>query len=132
MKRVLDERQEKFVSLYVSTGNATQSAELAGYSTPKQKGWDLKKRFAPEIEERTRNRIDGKVGTVIDMTYRLAMEAESEAVRLNACRDLLDRAGYKPADKQIIDSVTTTVHELSTEELEAELEKLMGKGETVQ
>ena len=63
------------------------------------------------------------------MTYNLAMNAESEAVRLNACRDLLDRAGYKPADKQVIDSVTTTVHELSTEELESELQKLLGSGD---
>ena len=132
MKRVLDERQEKFVTFYVATGNASKSADMAGYSHPKQKGYDLKSRFAPEIEERTRNKIGDKVVSVIDMTYELAMKAESEAVRLNACRDLLDRAGYKPADRQVIDSVNTTVHELSTEELESELQKLLGKGETVQ
>jgi len=132
MKRVLDERQEKFVTFYVATGNASKSADMAGYKQPKQKGYDLKKRFAPEIEERTRNKIGDKVVSVIDMTYELAMKAESEAVRLNACRDLLDRAGYKPADRQVIDSVNTTVHELSTEELESELQKLLGKGETVQ
>ena len=132
MKRVLDERQEKFVTFYIATGNASKSAEMAGYKQPKQKGYDLKRRFAPEIEERTRNKIGDKVVTVIDMTYDLAMNAESEAVRLNACRDLLDRAGYKPADRQVIDSVNTTVHELSTEELESELQKLLGKGETIQ
>ena len=132
MKRVLDERQEKFVTFYIATGNASKSAEMAGYKQPKQKGYDLKRRFAPEIEERTRNKIGDKVVTVIDMTYDLAMNAESEAVRLNACRDLLDRAGYKPADRQVIDSVSTTVHELSTEELESELQKLLGKGETIQ
>ena len=132
MKRVLDERQEKFVTFYVATGNASKSADMAGYKQPKQKGYDLKKRFAPEIEERTRNKIGDKVVSVIDMTYELAMKAESEAVRLNACRDLLDRAGYKPADRQVIDSVNTTVHELSTEELESELQKLLGKGETIQ
>ena len=132
MKRVLDERQEKFVTFYVATGNASKSADMAGYKQPKQKGYDLKKRFAPEIEERTRNKIGDKVVSVIDMTYELAMKAESEAVRLNACRDLLDRAGYKPADRQVIDSVNTTIHELSTEELESELQKLLGKGETVQ
>jgi len=129
MKRVLDERQEKFVTFYVATGNAKKSAEMAGYAHAHQKGWDLKKRFAPEIEERTRNKIGDKVTTVIDMTYHLAMNADSEAVRLNACRDLLDRAGYKPAEKQVVDSVTTTVHELSTEELESELKKLLGSGD---
>ena len=129
MERILDERQEKFVTFYVATGNAMKSAEMAGYAHPQQKGWDLKKRFAPEIEERTRSKIGEKVVTVLEMTYELAMNADSEAVRLNACRDLLDRAGYKPADKQVIDSVTTTVHELSTEELESELQKLLGSGD---
>ena len=129
MARILDERQEKFVTFYVATGNAMKSADMAGYANPKQKGWDLKKRFAPEIEERTRNKIGDKVVTVLEMTYKLAMEAESEAVRLNACRDILDRAGYKPADKRVIDATNTTVHELSTEELEQELQKLLGKGD---
>jgi len=128
-KRVLDERQEKFVTFSVATGNASKSAEMAGYKQPKQKGYDLKKRFAAEIEERTRNKIGDKVVSVIDMTYQLAMEAESEAVRLNACRDLLDRAGYKPADHRVVDAVNTTVHELSTEELESELKKLLGNGD---
>ena len=78
MKRILDERQEKFVTFYVATGNASKSAEMAGYSHPKQKGYDLKSRFAPEIEERTRNKIGDKVVSVIDMTYELAMNADSE------------------------------------------------------
>ena len=129
MKRVLNERQEKFVTFYVATGNAMKSAEMAGYPHPKSKGWDLKKRFAQEIEERTRNKISDKVTTVIDMTYQLAMEADSEAVRLNACRDLLDRAGYKPVDHRVVDSNSTTVHELSTEELEQELQRLLGSGD---
>ena len=129
MKRVLTDQQEQFIDLYVATGNASKSAKMAGYAHPMQKSWDLKKRFAPEIEERTRNKIGDKVVTVLDMTYELAMNADSEAVRLNACRDLLDRAGYKPVDKQMIDSTSTTVHELSTEELEQELQKLLGKGD---
>ena len=126
MKRVLNAQQDQFVTLYVATGNAKKSAEMAGYKQPKQKGYDLKKRFAPEIEEQTRNKIGDKVVTVLEMTYELAMKADSEAVRLNACRDLLDRAGYKPVDRSQTDSVQTTVHEISTEELEAELKKLLG------
>ena len=61
MNRVLDERQEKFVTFYVATGNASKSADMAGYSHPKQKGYDLKKRFAPEIEERTREQVSASV-----------------------------------------------------------------------
>ena len=131
MKRILNEQQDKFITYYLLTGNASKSAEMAGYAAPKQKGYDLKKRFAPEIEERVRAQIGGQVPGVLTMMNKLALEAESEAVRLNACRDLLDRAGYKPIERSQVDSVTTTVHELSTEELEAELEKLLDKGTPV-
>lgn len=132
MKRQLTEQQEKFVSLYVATGNAKKSAEIAGYAAPKQKGYDLKKRFATEIEERTRSQLGDNIPGILKVMQSLAFEAESEAVRLNACKDLLDRAGYKPVDKQVVDTVTHTVHELSTEELEQELERILGKGGTIQ
>ena len=125
MKRILNEQQQNFISIYTATGNATQAAKMAGYKQPKQKGYDLKNRFAPEIAEAIRGEIGDDVVPVIKKVRELALNAESEAVRLNACKDLLDRAGYKPIDRTQVDSVTTTVHELSTEELEAELQKLL-------
>ena len=125
MKRILNEQQQNFISIYTATGNASQAAKMAGYANPKQKGYDLKNRFAPEIAEAIRGEIGDDVVPVIRKVRELALNAESEAVRLNACKDLLDRAGYKPIDRSKIESVTTTVHELSTEELEAELEKLL-------
>jgi len=127
MKRILNEQQQNFISIYTATGNATQAAKMAGYKQPKQKGYDLKNRFAPEIAEAIRGEIGDDVVPVIKKVRELALNAESEAVRLNACKDLLDRAGYKPVDRTRVDSVTTTVHELSTEELEQELEKLLSK-----
>jgi len=127
MKRILNEQQQNFISIYTATGNATQAAKMAGYKQPKQKGYDLKNRFAPEIAEAIRGEIGDDVVPVIKKVRELALNAESEAVRLNACKDLLDRAGYKPVDRTRVDSVTTTVHELSTEELEAELDKLLSK-----
>ncbi len=127
MKRILNEQQQNFISIYTATGNASQAAKMAGYANPKQKGYDLKNRFAPEIAEAIRGEIGDDVVPVIKKVRELALNAESEAVRLNACKDLLDRAGYKPVDRTRVDSVTTTVHELSTEELEAELDKLLSK-----
>jgi hypothetical protein len=127
MKRILTEQQQNFISIYTATGNASQAAKMAGYKQPKQKGYDLKNRFAPEIAEAIRGEIGDDVVPVIRQIRELALNAESEAVKLNACKDLLDRAGYKPIDRTRVDSVTTTVHELSTEELEQELEKLLSK-----
>jgi hypothetical protein len=127
VKRILTEQQQNFISIYTATGNASQAAKMAGYKQPKQKGYDLKNRFAPEIAEAIRGEIGDDVVPVIRQVRELALNAESEAVKLNACKDLLDRAGYKPVDRSRVDSVTTTVHELSTEELEQELEKLLSK-----
>ena len=50
----------------------------------------------------------------------LSLEAESESVRLQACKDVLDRAGLKPTDR--IETITV---EKSTIELRAELDSLM-------
>jgi len=41
---------------------------------------------------------------------------------LNACKDILDRAGFKPVDKQEVSHVEAT----STDELKKELEALIG------
>jgi hypothetical protein len=50
----------------------------------------------------------------------MVQNAESEAVRLNAVKDLLDRGGFKPVDK--IEQTVTSVEEKSTDELLKEYE----------
>ena len=49
--------------------------------------------------------------------------AVSENVKLNANRDLLDRAGWKPVEKSEITEVTD-LQNMTTEELQAELDSL--------
>ena len=51
----------------------------------------------------------------------LAENAESESVRLDATRDLLDRAGFRLVDRHEI------VKEKSVEELNAQLVSLVGE-----
>jgi phosphopentomutase len=54
----------------------------------------------------------------------LSEGAESESVRLGAVKDILDRAGLKPTEK--IKQEVSMVEEKSTEELQKELESLVG------
>jgi hypothetical protein len=54
----------------------------------------------------------------------LSEGAESESVRLGAVKDILDRAGLKPADK--IQQEISHVENSSTDELKRELEALIG------
>ena len=117
-------KQELFVEQYCLTGNATRAAELAGYGSPKQRGYELKNKFALEIEERTRKMIQDCVPGALSQLKSLAEDAESESVRLGAVKDILDRAGMKPADR--IQQEISHVENASTDELKRELEALIG------
>jgi len=117
------EQQETFIEQYCLHGNASRAAEQAGYSHPKQRGYELKNKFASEIEERTKKMIKDAVPSAMRMLQRLAEEAESESVRLGAVKDILDRAGLKPTEK--IQQEISQVEQKSTEELQKELEALL-------
>ena len=117
-------KQDKFIDSYCLTGNATKAAEMAGYSkaTAKQQGYTLKNQFSGEIGARMKRMIQDCVPGALAQINDLAGAAESEGVRLNACKDILDRAGFKPVDKQEVSHVEST----STDELKKELEALIG------
>jgi len=68
--------------------------------------------------------IKDAVPSAMRMLQRLAEEAESESVRLGAVKDILDRAGLKPTEK--IQQEISQVEQKSTEELQKELEALLG------
>ena len=56
------------------------------------------------------------------MLRDLALNVESELVKMKACTDLLDRAGFKPVKRQEVQHVSRSV-----EEIEAELAGLVGR-----
>ena len=118
------EKQEVFIEQYCLTGKAARAAEMAGYSHAKQRGYELKNKFAKEIEERQRKMIQDCVPGALAQLNELVQGAESESVRLGAVKDVLDRAGLKPTEmiKQEISHVETA----STDELQRELEALIG------
>ena len=118
------EKQETFIEQYCLTGKAARAAEMAGYAHSKQRGYELKNKFAKEIEERQRKMIQDCVPGALAQLNELVQNAESESVRLGAVKDVLDRAGLKPTEKikQEISHVETS----STDELQRELEALIG------
>lgn len=99
-KPKLTRKQKIFVEEYLETGNGVRSA-LKAYNTTSE-------RVAASIasENLTKpdimayfNNIAEKVASNL---YHLALNAESEQVQLGAGKDILDRAGFKPVDKQEI------------------------------
>jgi phage terminase small subunit len=120
--RKITAQQGKFLDYYLLSGNATKAADHAGYGSPKQRGHEQTKKLKKEIEEGQKSMLKNSVPTAINNIILLAEQAESEAVRLNACKDLLDRAGYKPTEK--METEVTHVQEKSITELQTELEAL--------
>lgn len=57
---------------------------------------------APQVREAARRRIAGFVPRALQEMERLAQGAESEAVRVRALIDLLDRAGLKAPDEHVL------------------------------
>lgn len=123
MNKTNTQQQERFVEMFLLTGNAARAAEIAGYGSPKQRGYELKNKFKELIEDRQKRMLQDSVPIAINQLINLVQEAESEAVRLNAVKDLLDRGGFKPVDK--VEQQVTTVEQKTTEELREEYEQLM-------
>ncbi len=122
------EKQESFIESYCQTGNATKAAIQAGYSqaTSKQQGHVLKNKFAKEIEQRIKKMVQDAVPAAVSQISILAQTATSEQVRLNASKDILDRAGLKPADRI---EQRISHDDKSMDELKRELEALTGTTE---
>ena len=115
MMKTNNAQQERFVEMFLLTGNAAKAAEIAGYGSPKQRGYELKNKFKNLIEERQKRMLQDSIPLAINQLITMVQSAESEAVRLNAVKDLLDRGGFKPVDK--IEQTVTSVEEKSTDEL---------------
>ena len=122
-------KQEAFIDAYCLTGNASKAAEMAGYSpkAAKQKGYTLKNQFSYEIQEKTKKMIQDCVPGALSQLKNLVESAESESVKLGAIKDILDRAGHKPADK--VEQQISHVESSSIDELKRELEALVGTSE---
>ena len=123
----LEERKERdkdFVREYVNNGgNATQAAIAVGVSQASAStvGYRLKSRLTKEIDTEQKAQLQGYAPKAISQIQSLAEKAESENVRLKANADLLDRAGWKPVDKQEITG-KNDIEDMFDEELQAQLD----------
>ena len=118
------ERDEDFVREYVNNGgNATQAAIAVDVSQASAStvGYRLKSRLTKEIDTEQKAQLQGYAPKTISQIQSLAEKAESENVRLKANADLLDRAGWKPIDKQEITG-KNEIEDMSDEELQAQLD----------
>mgnify|MGYP003660721020 CR=1 FL=1 len=115
------ERDEEFVRHYVSNGgNSSAAAKSIGVSdtSASTTGHRMKERLWPEIQKEIATQMQG---FIIDSNH---ITADSENVRLNATRDLLDRSGLKPVEKQEIHTTSGRLEDMTVEEIDAELQHM--------
>ena len=121
-----EERDEQFVREFVNNGgNATKAAKSCGVSgaSASNTGYRMKERLWEEIEYEIASALKGFVPKGVHQLMKLAESAESENVRLNANRDLLDRVGLTSPTKQEITQVNK-IENMTKEELEGELSQI--------
>jgi phage terminase small subunit len=123
---VRNDQQAEFIRLFVGSqwaGNASACAIGAGYSkdTAKQKGYQLKRKFADRIKNETVRMIADSATLGLAGVLDLAKNATNDSVRLQACKDLLDRAGFNTVNQIEISGMDKK----SDEELKEELNRLL-------
>jgi len=125
----IEERQDRdseFIAEFINNGgNATQAAKTVGVSdgSASTVGYRMKNRLINDIEAAQKEALKGYASKALHQIQTLAETAVSENVKLNANRDLLDRAGWKPVEKSEVTEVTD-VQNMTDEKLQAELDAL--------
>jgi hypothetical protein len=92
MKGSLTQKQNKFVQEYLDTGNATEAANRVYKPKNRNTAHAI---GAENLRKPTISAfLEGKGLDAASMVYKLSQGARSEAVRLNASKDILDRTGH--------------------------------------
>ena len=101
----ITKRQRLLVDTYVANGCSIKEASIiAGYSKGDSGRVTASKTLRlPHIQEYMQQRVRESIGLNATIASKkvldLASSAKSEYVQLEASKDILDRAGYKPIDK---------------------------------
>lgn len=101
----LTDKQTALVDTIVAEGcTIAQAAEIAGYAKGESGRVTATKTMKlPHVQQYLMQRMNEEFGMsatlALGTVRRLATGAKSEYVQLEASKDLLDRAGYKPIDR---------------------------------
>jgi phage terminase small subunit len=129
----LSAQQRIFVESFIEHGDARRAAKEAGYKETAMRTADLQMLGAPRvafaITMAARSRLARAVPMALNTLEYLAQNAQSEKVKLDASKAILDRAGLVPPapPKEDPNMVEKPLHEMSTEELRALAAKLEGE-----
>lgn len=107
MARAITKKQKEFADEYLQTGNATQSA-LKVYDTD---SLDVAKSIGSEnlTKPNVEKYLQEKSLKAAEVINEIMIHGENDNVRLNAAKDVLDRAGFKATEKHLNINVTKKI-----------------------
>ena len=111
------ERAEKWLELYLETGDAKGAVREIFACSEKNvacRASRLKAQFAFEIDQHLRKAMIGDSVRAYRIIKGLATCSNSETVKLNAAKDLLDRGGFKPDSVVRLEQTPMTRSELQS------------------
>lgn len=97
----------RVASSYADKGSVKAVVERTGFSQKKVKSYLTDSRVQAAIEAELKRKMNQGSAMALETIRELTANAKDERVRLQAAKDWLDRAGYKPehmhqsADKQV-------------------------------
>tara|TARA_R110000772_G_scaffold19044_5_gene53543 strand:- start:829 stop:1200 length:372 start_codon:yes stop_codon:yes gene_type:complete len=103
----LTEKQKRLVDTLVATGcTIKDAAREAGYAEGESGRVSASKALkVSHVQQYMMQAVNDQLGInatlAVSKMMRLATGAKSEYVQLEASKDILDRAGYKPVDKSM-------------------------------
>ena len=124
---IKSEKRRIFVERMIEHGDHIKAAKEAGYEKEDPQKFAveanrLKRQLHDLILKGMKERFSSSAPKAAHVIETLMNSGESEAVRLKAAQDLLDRAGYQPTTR--VEEVT---EKKSVKELEAELIAVVGQ-----
>lgn len=98
----MNEKQEKCINLMITT-NKTQK-EIAKEIEVSEKTiceWKKQKEFKDEIDKRIKENFSS-LAVDAQKELKKLLKSKNEYIRIQAVKDILDRAGFKPVEKREI------------------------------
>jgi phage terminase small subunit len=124
MARTATKKQKGFAKDYVETGNGSLAA-LKNYNIKAENKRNVAGAIASEnlTKPKVQELIEGYAKRATENIQTLAENAENETVRLNANKDQLDRAGYKPIERSMNLQLNVSPQDPKAKALAEEYEK---------
>lgn len=132
-------KQEKFVTNYLETGNATQSAKEAGYSSGSASVTGSRllqnKAVATVIDDIRRDvaqELKDKAYVAYDVLQNIMLDNDcSFKVRADVASNLLDRAGYKAVERKEVSATGNISNTITLDLVQRARFMLANKAKTI-